>query len=82
MRLTIIRYNNQSRIKISYNLVFHDKIKYFKNDGCFIRNKIKSNRIKVIYTNTQDQLMDMLIKSMVCTKFKLDCNRLSLKHLK
>ena len=58
---TNLYYDNQSNIKLSYNLVFHEKSKHFEIDYHFTRQK-KNITIRVEYISSQEQPIDLLTK--------------------
>ena len=62
--------DNQSSIKLSYNLVFHEKSKHFEIDFHFTRQKVEDNIITVDFIPSQEQPADILTKSLGRTKFE------------
>lgn len=78
-KLTTILYNNQSKIKLSKNLIFHDKTKYFKIDLYFTRQKIKDSSIEVELVWTIEQLANILTKALGKIKFKTCRNKICSK---
>ncbi len=65
-----IMYDNQNAIKLSKNLVFHDKTKHFETNWHFIRDKVEEKIVQVDFINTTKQLTDMLTKALSEFKFK------------
>ena len=64
MEVTSIFYDNQSCIKISKNIVFHDQSKYI-NDIChFIRDCVQCGAVRLWYVSTGNKVADILIKSL------------------
>ena len=62
--------NNQSSIKLSYNLVFHERSKHFEIDYHFTRQKVENNTISVEFISSHDQPVDILTKSLGRIKFE------------
>ena len=67
--------DNQSRIKISKNPVFHDKTKHFEVDWHFSRQKIDDGTIRVNFINSNSQPVDIFTKALNKVKF-LSCRDL------
>ena len=62
--------DNQSSIKLSYNLVFHERSKHFEIDFHYTRQKVENNTIKVEYIPSQEQPANILTKSLGRIKFE------------
>ena len=73
--------DNQSSIKISKNLVFHDKTKHLEVDWHFSRQKIEDGTIKVSFISTNSQPADIFTKALNKTKFENYRGLLGLKSL-
>ena len=74
-------YDNQSSIKISKNLVFHDKTKHLEVDWHFSKQKIEDGTIKVSFISTNSQPTDIFIKALNKTKFENCRDLLGLRSL-
>ena len=59
-----LKMDSQSAIALSKNLVLHDRSKHIDTRFHFIRDCVDSGRICVDYTSTQEQLADILTKSL------------------
>lgn len=68
VRVTLYE-DNQSVIKLCKNPQFHHKLKHIDIKVHFIRDKIKSNILTVLYVNTNDQVADVLTKPLGRIKF-------------
>jgi hypothetical protein len=64
MPSTIIHYDNQSCIKLSENLVFHDRSKHIEIRYHFIRNWVQRGASQLQYVSTDDQVADILTKAL------------------
>ena len=62
--------DNQSRIKLSKNLVFHDKSKHIKVRYHYIRDIVEKGVVKLQYLATDEQVADVLTKPL--SKVKLE----------
>ena len=59
---TVILYDNQSCIKMTENLVFHDKLKHIEIQYFYIRYMVQKGAIKVQYVSIHDQVVDVPIR--------------------
>ena len=56
--------DNQNCIKLSENLVFHDKSKHIEIKYHFIRDWVQRGVVRIAYVSTDDQVADILTKSL------------------
>ena len=68
--VTDILYDNQSCIKMTKNLVFHDKSKHIEVRYHFIRDMVQKGAIKIKYVPTKEQVEDVLTKPLARVKFE------------
>eukprot|EP00253_Pinus_taeda_P010317 PITA_10317 len=68
---TSIKSDNQSTIKLAYNPVFHKNTKHIDTQFHFVRKKIQSNEIVVVYCKTCDNVADIFTKPLARVKFEL-----------
>nr|GEX90799.1 putative ribonuclease H-like domain-containing protein [Tanacetum cinerariifolium] len=61
--VTRIMYDNKAAIQISKNPVQHDRTKHVEIDRHFIKEKLEAGIIKLPFVKSQDQLADILTKS-------------------
>eukprot|EP00253_Pinus_taeda_P032208 PITA_32208 len=61
--------DNQSCIKLSENLVFHDRSKHIDIRCRFIRDCVQRGAVQLRYTPTGEQVADVLTKALGRTKF-------------
>jgi energy-converting hydrogenase A subunit M len=70
MRATLILCDNQSYIKMTENHVFHDKSKHIEIRYHYIRDIVHRGALKLQYISTDEQVVDMLTKSLSRIKFE------------
>ena len=73
---TVILCDNQSCIKMTENLVFHDKSKHIEIRYFYIRDMIHKGAIKLQYVTTDEQVVDVLTKPLSRVKFEYFCDKL------
>ena len=64
MKPTTIHCDNQSCIKLSMNLVFHDRSKHIEIPYHYVRDMVERRAIQLEYINTSDQITDILTKAL------------------
>ena len=69
-------FNNQAALHIASNPVFHERTKHIEVDCHFIREKIASGCMATSFINSNDQLADIITKSLRCPRIKYICNKL------
>eukprot|EP00253_Pinus_taeda_P032259 PITA_32259 len=69
MEATKIMCDNQSCIKLSENLVFHDRSKHIDIQCYFVRDCVQQGAVQLSYTPTREQGADILTKALGRTKF-------------
>jgi hypothetical protein len=67
---TTIYYDNQSYIKLSENLIFHDRSKYIEIRYHFIRDRVQKGAVKLQYVSTNEQVADILSEGLSKEKFE------------
>jgi hypothetical protein len=75
---TIIHCDNQICVKLSKNLVFHDKSKHIETKYHYIRDLVQRKAVHVQYLPTHEQIADIFTKSLAKTKFEYFHERLGL----
>jgi hypothetical protein len=70
MRATTILCDNQSCIKITENLVFHDRLKHIEILYHFICDMVHRGALKLQYISTDEQVTDVLTKPLSRVKFE------------
>ena len=66
---TIIHCDNQNCIKLSENLMFHDRSKDIEMKYHFIRDLVQRGALKLQYIRTDEQIADILTKPLLASKF-------------
>ena len=59
---TMIHCDNQSCVKLSENLVFHDRSKHVEIQYHCIRDMVQRRTVQLQYIPTDDQIVDILTK--------------------
>jgi hypothetical protein len=67
--LTIIYCDNQSCIRLSEQLVFHERSKHVEIKYYFIRDKVQGGEVKLEYIPTDEQTTNILTKPLSRVKF-------------
>ena len=75
---TIIHCDNQSCIKLSENLVFHDRSKHIEMRYHFIRDLVQRGALKLQYIHTDEQIADILTKPLTASKFMHFCDKIGM----
>jgi hypothetical protein len=78
MDSTIIHCDNQSRVKLSENPVFHDKSKHIEIKYHYIRDMVQRKELHVRYLPTHEQIVDIFTKPLASVKFEYFRERLGL----
>jgi hypothetical protein len=73
--------DNQSAIKLSKNVVFHDKTKHFEIDWHFIWEKVEEKIVQVDLINRTKQPIDMFTKVLSRIKFEACRSRFNQKNV-
>ena len=64
-----IMWDNQSYIKLSENLVFHDRSKHIDIRCHFVRDCVQQGAVQLRYTHIGEQVVDILTKALGRTTF-------------
>jgi hypothetical protein len=70
MRATVILCDNQSYIKMTENLVFHDRSKHIEIRYHYIRDMVQRGALKLQYISMDEQVVDVLTKLLSRVKFE------------
>jgi hypothetical protein len=69
MDLTTIHCDNQKCVKISENLVFHDKLKQIEIKYHYIKDMVQRKIVHMQYLSTHEQITDIFTKPLANKKF-------------
>jgi hypothetical protein len=78
MDSTVIYCDNQSCVKLSKNLVFHDKLKHIEIKYHYIRDMVQRKEVHVQCLSTHEQVADVFTKPLAKTNFEYFRERLGL----
>jgi hypothetical protein len=67
---TIIHCDNQSCIKLSINIVFHNRSKHIEIPYHYVRDMVDRKIIKLVYINTEEQNVDIFTKPLAKVKIE------------
>jgi hypothetical protein len=67
----MIKCDNQSSINIAKNLIFHARTNHVEAQFHFVREKLQSNEIALMYCNTSENVVDIFTKLLGKIKFEL-----------
>ena len=68
---TCINCDNQSAIKLAHNPIYHARSKHIELQYHFVREKIESNEIDLVFYNTKDNMVDIFTKHLGKLKFEV-----------
>jgi hypothetical protein len=68
---TVINCDNQSSIKLANNPMYHARTKHIEIQHHFVRKKIQSKEIDLIYCNTDENMANIFIKPLGKAKFEI-----------
>jgi hypothetical protein len=74
MKPTVLKCDNQSSIKLAHNPIYHVRTKHIEIQHHFVREKIHSKEIDLIYCNTTDNVADIIIKPLGKINFE-ECRK-------
>jgi hypothetical protein len=66
-----INCDNQSAIKLAHNPIYHARSKHIELQHHFVREKIESKEINLIFCNTNDNVADIFTKPLGKLKFEV-----------
>ena len=69
LEATVVHCENQSGIRLSENLVFHDRSKHIEIRYHFLRDCVQRGTIRLEYIQTNEQVVDIFTKALLQTKF-------------
>jgi hypothetical protein len=77
----VLHCNNQSAIKLSKNLAFHDKSKHFEKDWHFCRQMVEAGKVEIKYILSNENLANMLTKALGRIKYEQEQTLLNMMSL-
>ena len=73
--------DNKAAIAISHNPVQHDRMKHVEVDRNFIKQNLEEKIIKLPFVKLEDQLADMLTKSVSARNFYNSLDKLGIRDI-
>ena len=74
MKPIVLKCDNQSSIKLVHNPIYHARTKHIEIQHHFVREKIQSKEIDLIYCNTTDNVSDIFTKPLGKMNFE-ECRK-------
>jgi hypothetical protein len=74
MKPNVLKCDNQSSIKLAHNPIYHARTKHIEIQHHFVREKIQSKEIDLIYCNTTDNVADIFTKPLGKMNFE-ECRK-------
>nr|GEZ02508.1 ribonuclease H-like domain-containing protein [Tanacetum cinerariifolium] len=76
-----INCDNSSTIQIAANSVFYERTKYFEIESFFLREKVVAGIVKTVKVKSEDNVADVVTKSLSSVDHNKFCRMLKLKYL-
>ena len=73
---TVISCDNQSTIKLAKNPIYHARTKHIETQHHFVREKLQSKEIDLLYCNTNENVANIFTKPLGKAKFEMCRNKL------
>jgi hypothetical protein len=70
LELTLIHCDNQSSVKFTENLVFHDRSKHIEIKYHYIRDMVQRGVVELQYLSTDEKIMNILTKPLSRVKYE------------
>ena len=79
-KLTVLYEDNQSAISLAKNPVYHACSKHIEIQHHFIRSKVETREIELIYLLTTEMIADALTKPLPKPQFEYLTNKMQLRY--
>lgn len=67
---TVIKCNNQNSIKLTNNIVYHERSKHIDTQYHFLKEKIQSKEVTLIYCNISENVAGIFTKPLGKEKYE------------
>lgn len=74
----VIYCDNIRATQLSFNPIFHSRMKHVAVDYHFIRDQVQSGQLRVAHVSSADQLVDLLTKPLSTSQFQLFRDKIGL----
>ena len=76
----MIHCDNQSCVKLSMNLVHHDRTKHMEIKYHYVREMVQRRAVELRYVATKEEIVDVLTKLLCREKFEYFGDMLGVMH--
>lgn len=81
MECVLLFFDNTSAVNMAKNTVQHKKTKHIDIRRHFLSNNVKKGLVKMVFNNTEDQIISIFTKALNRDQFERNCMKLGLMKL-